>query len=96
MTIWEFLLLGSVEESNSSAMAIGIAGVGGAVLISALSLGYKPPRSLRYPTIKSKTDQNYIQSSTAVKTIKLKVGGKATVYQGTKLKIRCPVKKVSR
>jgi len=58
--------------------------------------GYKPPRSLRYPTIKSKTDQNYVQSSTAVKTIKLKVGGKATVYQGTKLKIRCPVKKVSR
>ena len=47
-------------------------------------------------TIKANVNQNYIQPSWKLKTVKLKVGGRATVYEGTKVKIRCPVKKFKR
>ena len=38
----------------------------------------------------------YEQRSLNQNTVKLKVGGQATVFKGTKLKIRCPVKKFQR
>ena len=41
-------------------------------------------------------NQMYEQQNLKQKTVKLKVGGQATVYKGTKLKIRCPVKKYER
>ena len=44
------------------------------------------------PKIKANTEQAYIQSDPYQKTVKLKVGGKATVYVGTTVKVRCPVK----
>ena len=38
----------------------------------------------------------YEQRSLNQNIVKLKVGGQATVFKGTKLKIRCPVKKFKR
>ena len=46
--------------------------------------------------IKANVNQNYDQPSWKLKTVRLKVGGRATIYEGTKLKIRCPVKKFKR
>ena len=46
--------------------------------------------------IRANVNQDYIQQSSKVKTVKLKVGGRATIYEGTKIKIRCPVKKFDR
>ena len=46
--------------------------------------------------IRSNMNQNYIQRSWKAKTVKLKVGGRATIYEDTKIKIRCPVKKFKR
>jgi len=44
------------------------------------------------PEIKANLDQDYIQTDPYLKVVKLKVGGRATVYVGTTLKVRCPVK----
>ena len=44
------------------------------------------------PKIKSKESQNFVQSDPAQSAVKLKVGGVATVYEGTTIKISCPVK----
>ena len=46
--------------------------------------------------IKANVNQNYIQQTWKLKTVKLKVGGRATIYEDTKIKIRCPVKKFKR
>ena len=46
--------------------------------------------------IRANVDQDYIQPSWKLKTVKLKVGGQATIYEDTKIKIRCPVKKFKR
>ena len=47
-------------------------------------------------TIKANVNQNYIQPNWKLKAVKLKVGGRATIYEDTKIKIRCPVKKFKR
>jgi hypothetical protein len=47
-------------------------------------------------TIKANVNQKYMQPTWKLKTVRLKVGGRATVYEGTKIKIRCPVKKFKR
>ncbi|XP_071743859.1 protein madd-4 isoform X1 [Lepeophtheirus salmonis] len=57
---------------------------------------HKLEKEVRMPSIKANFNQNYIQTDPTKKTVKLKVGGKASVYVGTKLKIRCPVKKFDR
>jgi len=44
------------------------------------------------PKIKANTEQQYVQSDPYQKAVKLKVGGRATVYIGTTVKVRCPVK----
>ena len=44
------------------------------------------------PKIKANTEQDYVQSDPYQKAVKLKVGGRATVYIGTTVKVRCPVK----
>ena len=44
------------------------------------------------PKIKANTEQDYIQKDPYQKAVKLKVGGKATVYIETTVKVRCPVK----
>ena len=44
------------------------------------------------PKIKANTEQAYTQKDPYQKAVKLKVGGKATVYIGTTVKVRCPVK----
>ena len=48
------------------------------------------------PLIKANVNQMYEQRSLNQNIVKLKVGGQATVFKGTKLKIRCPVKKFKR
>ena len=35
---------------------------------------------------------SFFQASPRLQTVRLKVGGRATLYKGTKVKIRCPVK----
>ena len=50
----------------------------------------KPCEELGKPKIIS-TEQNFVQAATK-KKVTLKIGGKATVYKGTQVKIRCPVK----
>ena len=45
------------------------------------------------PRIKANRNQKYEQSDQYQQVVKLKIGGTATVYQGTILKIRCPVKR---
>ena len=47
------------------------------------------------PEIRSDMRQNYVQNPKD-KSVKLKVGGRATIYEGTKVKIRCPVKRFDR
>ena len=44
------------------------------------------------PKIRAKEAQNFVQSDPGQAAIKLKVGGVATVYQGTTVKISCPVR----
>ena len=44
------------------------------------------------PKIKAKENQNFVQSDPGQTAVKLKVGGVATVYEGTTIKISCPVK----
>ena len=44
------------------------------------------------PKIRAKEAQNFVQSDPGQAAIKLKVGGVATVYQGTAVKISCPVR----
>ena len=44
------------------------------------------------PKIRAKDAQNFVQSDPGQVAIKLKVGGVATVYQGTTVKISCPVR----
>jgi hypothetical protein len=43
------------------------------------------------PKIQS-TNQNFVQQGQSKKKVTLKIGGKATVFKGTQIKIRCPVK----
>ena len=43
------------------------------------------------PKIQS-SHQNFVQESANKKIVKLRVGGKATVYKGAQVSIRCPVK----
>ena len=50
----------------------------------------------RKPIIKANVNQVYEQTSLNQHTVRLKIGGQATVFKGTKLKIRCPVKKFDR
>ncbi len=49
----------------------------------------------RKSAIKANLNQAYVQDP-AETTVKIKVGGRATLYEGTRLKIRCPVKKFDR
>ena len=49
----------------------------------------------RQPEIRAKERQNFVQDPSE-RTVKLRVGGRATIYEGTKVKIRCPVKKFDR
>ncbi|XP_071546968.1 protein madd-4 isoform X10 [Panulirus ornatus] len=49
----------------------------------------------RNSVIKSQVYQNYVQSK-FMKKFTLKVGGKATVFRGVKLKIKCPVRRFDR
>lgn len=44
----------------------------------------------------STTASRYIQHDPGQKTISLKVGGAATIFYGTQVKIKCPVKKYNR
>ena len=44
------------------------------------------------PKIKAKETQRFIQSDPTQTAVKLKVGGEATVYEGTTVKISCPVR----
>ena len=44
------------------------------------------------PKISANKEQDYVQSDPYQKTDKLKVGGRATVYIGATVKVRCPVK----
>ena len=44
------------------------------------------------PKIRAKEDQIFIQDDPYQGAIKLKVGGTATVYVGTTIKISCPVR----
>ena len=44
------------------------------------------------PKIKAKDSQKFLQSDPAQTAVKLKVGGEATVYEGTTVKISCPVR----
>ena len=48
------------------------------------------------PLIKANVNQIYEQTHLGQHTVRLKIGGQATVFKGTKLKIRCPVKKFDR
>lgn len=47
------------------------------------------------PTI-STSESKYIQHDPQMKKISLKVGGAATIFYGTQVKIKCPVKKYNR
>lgn len=38
------------------------------------------------------TNQTFVQQNASKKKVTLKIGGRATVYKGTQVKIRCPVK----
>ncbi|KZS17894.1 putative ADAMTS protein 3 [Daphnia magna] len=51
----------------------------------------RPPPASDLPKIQS-TNQNFVQQSQSKKKVTLKIGGKATVFKGTQIKIRCPVK----
>ena len=44
----------------------------------------------------STSDSKYIQHDPNMKKISLKVGGAATIFYGTQVKIKCPVKKYNR
>ena len=46
------------------------------------------------PVIKANSGQNYVQGHE--KSVRLKVGGRAVLYEGAKVKIRCPVKRFDR
>ena len=69
---------------------------------------YHPPKKLNCllvvvdfadvakPIIKANSNQIYEQTNMRQHTVRLKIGGQATVFKGTKLKVRCPVKKFDR
>lgn len=44
----------------------------------------------------STSESKYIQHDPSMKKISLKVGGAATIFYGTQVKIKCPVKKYNR
>ena len=48
---------------------------------------------VREPKIRPNSNQEYVQKDPHQKVVKLKVGGMATVFEGSTLKIRCPVKR---
>ncbi|XP_046460785.1 protein madd-4-like isoform X9 [Daphnia pulex] len=50
-----------------------------------------PAAASDLPKIQS-TNQNFVQQGQSKKKVTLKIGGKATVFKGTQIKIRCPVK----
>jgi hypothetical protein len=47
------------------------------------------------PVIRANLNQDYVQAGRE-KSVRLKVGGRATLLHGTNVKIRCPVKKFKR
>lgn len=54
-----------------------------------------PPVATERPgqtKIQSSPNQNFVQQSVSKKKVTLKIGGRATVFKGTQIKIRCPVK----
>ena len=53
-------------------------------------------KKVRASSIKADLGQNFVQKRDGPRTVKLKVGGRATLYEGTKVKIRCPVKRFDR
>ncbi|EFX85379.1 hypothetical protein DAPPUDRAFT_20190, partial [Daphnia pulex] len=53
--------------------------------------GPAPASASDSPKIQS-TNQNFVQQGQSKKKVTLKIGGKATVFKGTQIKIRCPVK----
>ena len=52
----------------------------------------KPCNYTTDPRIRGRPHQEYIQLDPGSSLVKLKVGGRATVYQGTTVKVSCPVK----
>ena len=50
--------------------------------------------SSQQPVIKANTGQNYVQGHE--KSVRLKVGGRAVIFEGSKVKVRCPVKRFDR
>ena len=52
----------------------------------------EPCKYVANPKIRAKEGQSFVQSDPGQAAVKLKVGGAATVYQGTTVKISCPVR----
>ncbi|KAK4320079.1 hypothetical protein Pmani_009045 [Petrolisthes manimaculis] len=50
---------------------------------------------VRNAVIKAQQNQNYVQSK-FMKMLTLKVGGRATVFRGVKVKVKCPVRRFDR
>ncbi|KAK3885012.1 hypothetical protein Pcinc_010753 [Petrolisthes cinctipes] len=50
---------------------------------------------VRSAVIKAQQNQNYVQSK-FMKMLTLKVGGRATVFRGVKVKVKCPVRRFDR
>jgi hypothetical protein len=42
------------------------------------------------------SNHSYVQQNPSKKKVTLKIGGQATVFWGTQLKIKCPVKRFNR
>ena len=52
----------------------------------------EPCKYVANPKIRAKQDQRFVQSDPKQTAVKLKVGGTASVYAGTTIKISCPVR----
>jgi hypothetical protein len=79
------------KEDDEQEQQLKIGGVATTTVGSVPERPPLPPKPVDLPKIQS-TNQNFVQQSQSKKKVTLKIGGKATVFKGTQIKIRCPVK----
>ena len=48
------------------------------------------------PLIRVAANQDYVQATPLQQSVRLKIGGRAALFKGTKVNVRCPVKKFDR
>ena len=89
-TVDLFLLSTTTPSNETPVPAIGTTTTVSGSSSTSSSTGSRVVHQLA-PKILS-TNQTFVQQSVTKKKVTLKIGGRATVYKGTQVKIRCPVK----